>query len=99
DQIVGDQLVELGEVLLRHRLHALPVEVDDRLPVACHTFLLFTCVSTLLCRSIPRNQTCADAEAAPFWSGTGGCSRGASLWLSPLFLHQSLLVGSAIERW
>src|SRR5260221_14398932 len=41
DEVVGDQLVELGEVLLRHRVHALPVELDDLLPVACHWFLLF----------------------------------------------------------
>src|ERR1041384_405976 len=36
NKIVGDQLVELSDVLLRHRLHALAVEIDNRLPVACH---------------------------------------------------------------
>ena len=36
DEIVGDQLVELGDVLLGHRGHALAVEIDDLLPVACH---------------------------------------------------------------
>src|SRR6202044_2726503 len=39
DQVIGDQRFERRDVLGRHRLHALLVEVDDRLSVACHGVL------------------------------------------------------------
>jgi hypothetical protein len=41
NEVIGQQGVQHGDIFFRHGFHALPVEIDDLLPIVCHLFVSY----------------------------------------------------------